>query len=97
MLIAFRIVYFLLFILLAGCVGSSKNIDSNLQKENAKPFALSAKEKTWLASHPNIKLAPDPEFVPIEYFDENGNYRGIAADYLAHVEKNYESNSKLYV
>lgn len=85
--IVFRTVYAALFVLIVGCVGSSKNIKSELSQENGKSFFLSSKEKNWLASHPNIKLAPDPDFIPIEYFDENGNYKSIAADYIALVEK----------
>jgi ABC-type amino acid transport substrate-binding protein len=87
MQIVLRATYLAIFILIAGCVGSSKNIESELSQGNSKPFVLNAEEKAWLASHPNIKLAPDPEFIPIEYFDENGNYKGIAADYLALVEE----------
>ena len=83
----FRIVYLITLVLITGCAGSSKNIAPKLSQESDKPFFLSSQEKTWLASHPNIRLAPDPEFIPIEYFDENGNYKGIAADYLALVEK----------
>ncbi|MBF0259064.1 MAG: transporter substrate-binding domain-containing protein [Desulfamplus sp.] len=43
--------------------------------------ALTDHEKAWLEAHPVIRLAPDPEFKPIEFFDQNGNYSGIAADY----------------
>lgn len=31
--------------------------------------------------------APDPDFPPVEYYDEKGLYRGIAADYIALIEK----------
>ncbi len=83
----FRTIYLALFIFIAGCVNPSKNIEPENSSETAKPFALNSEEKSWLASHPNIKLAPDPDFIPIEYFDENGNYKGIAADYLALIEE----------
>ncbi|MBF0469730.1 MAG: transporter substrate-binding domain-containing protein, partial [Desulfamplus sp.] len=48
---------------------------------------LSDHEKAWLDAHPVIRLAPDPEFRPIEFFDRNGNYSGIAADYARLVEE----------
>ncbi|WP_222424079.1 transporter substrate-binding domain-containing protein [Desulfamplus magnetovallimortis] len=48
---------------------------------------LTDHEKKWLQAHPVIRLAPDPEFKPIEFFDENGNYSGIAADYARLLEK----------
>lgn len=48
---------------------------------------LTQEEQSWLAEHPAIRLAPDPQFLPIEYFDEQGQYVGIAADYIALIEK----------
>lgn len=48
---------------------------------------LTTRESEWLAAHPDITIAPDPNYPPIEYFDENGEYRGIAADYIALIEK----------
>ncbi len=51
------------------------------------PEFLSKKEKKWLSEHPSINLAPDPEFLPIEYIDGQGNYKGIAADYIHLLEK----------
>ncbi len=49
--------------------------------------ALTAEERAWLADHPEIRLAPDPDFPPIEFIDDDGNYQGIAADYAALVER----------
>jgi len=43
---------------------------------------LSERERAWLAEHPQVRVAPDPEYRPIEFFDEQGDYRGLAADYL---------------
>jgi diguanylate cyclase (GGDEF)-like protein/PAS domain S-box-containing protein len=48
---------------------------------------LSEEERTWITEHPVITVAPDPDFPPIEYFDENGEYQGLAADYLALIEQ----------
>jgi len=48
---------------------------------------LNADELEWLKEHPKIRLAPDPDFPPVEYLDNNGRYRGIAADFIALIEK----------
>ncbi|MRS02416.1 PAS domain S-box protein, partial [bacterium] len=48
---------------------------------------LTSAEKTWLKAHPIIRLAPDPDFPPTEFFDANGNHRGIAADYTDLLQK----------
>lgn len=43
---------------------------------------LTPDETAWLKEHPVIRIAPDPEFPPIEWFDVNGVYRGITADFM---------------
>jgi|GEM_PF-2573167 len=48
---------------------------------------LTDEEKAWLAQHPTILLAPDPDFAPVEFFDRQGVYRGIAADFIAVLER----------
>jgi len=44
---------------------------------------LTPTERNWL-NHLNRELihAPDPSFPPMEFFDKNDIYQGIAADYL---------------
>lgn len=48
---------------------------------------LDVAESKWLQNHPVLRLAPDPEFKPIEYFDEAGNYQGIAAENIRLLEQ----------
>ena len=60
---------------------------SSLCAEKSPGLKLTAEERAWIKEHPVVRLAPDPDFAPIEYFDENGNYRGIAADFVALLEK----------
>lgn len=50
-------------------------------------ISLTPGEQAWLAEHPVIRLAPDPDFPPIEFIDADGQYQGIAADYAALVER----------
>jgi len=40
-------------------------------------------ELVFMKEHPVIRLGVDPGFVPFEFIDEDGEYKGIAADYLA--------------
>ncbi len=51
------------------------------------PPVFTDAERSWLAGHPVIRLAPDPEFKPIEYFDSDGFYQGLAADHVRLLEK----------
>jgi two-component system sensor histidine kinase/response regulator len=39
-------------------------------------------ELTFMEEHPVIRLGVDPGFVPFEFIDKDGEYKGIAADYL---------------
>ncbi len=39
-------------------------------------------EIAFIEGHPVIRLGVDPGFVPFEFVDEHGQYKGITADYL---------------
>ena len=43
---------------------------------------LTVEEQAWLAEHPTLRIAPDPDFPPLEFFDEQGRYQGLVADYM---------------
>jgi len=66
-------------LLFHGLVYSSTALSAEL--------VLSAEEKQWLADHPIIRLSPDPAFAPIEEVTDNGEYVGMAADYMELIEK----------
>ena len=48
---------------------------------------LTAEERAWLDSRPGIRFAPAPNYPPVEFFDEDGQYRGITADFVALMEE----------
>ncbi|MBP1754597.1 MAG: sensor histidine kinase [Firmicutes bacterium] len=43
---------------------------------------FTSEEKAFIKEHPTIHLGVDPEFVPYEFIDSDGVYKGIAADYI---------------
>lgn len=43
---------------------------------------LTQEEKDFIAEHPVIYLGIDPNFVPYEFIDTDGEYKGISADYV---------------
>jgi ABC-type amino acid transport substrate-binding protein len=43
---------------------------------------LSEAEKAWLANHPEIRLGVDPSWPPFEQKTPDGEYAGIASDYV---------------
>jgi ABC-type amino acid transport substrate-binding protein len=43
---------------------------------------LTEAETDWLKEHPVIRIAPDPDFPPIEWFNKDKIYQGITADLM---------------
>ncbi|OQX37013.1 MAG: hypothetical protein B0D84_00965, partial [Candidatus Sedimenticola endophacoides] len=54
---------------------------------NQNTAILTPREQEWLREHASIRLAPNPDAPPIEFFHETGTYRGLAADFIALLEK----------
>ncbi|MEA4929453.1 MAG: transporter substrate-binding domain-containing protein [Candidatus Limiplasma sp.] len=50
-------------------------------------IAWSQEELDFMAAHPDIRLGVDPTFVPYEFIDTDGVYKGIAADYIELISK----------
>ncbi|WP_051310812.1 transporter substrate-binding domain-containing protein [Zooshikella ganghwensis] len=55
--------------------------------DEVSPLELSEEEKEWLHNHPVITFTGDPGYPPFETVDENGDYQGVAADYIKILEK----------
>ena len=49
---------------------------------------LTEKERTWLQKNEGkIRLGPDPNAPPLDFFNEKGEYKGLTADYVRLIEK----------
>ncbi len=81
-----RIAYPVSVLVLSACLCSGLAAHADL--------LLTRPEQAWLKAHPVIRFAVDPDFVPFEWVTENGEYRGMAADYLALVEKKLDVHFK---
>lgn len=53
----------------------------------APKFILTDGEKAWLKEHPVVRIAPNPNFVPIEFYGEKDTYQGLAADIVRLIEQ----------
>jgi signal transduction histidine kinase len=87
-----NICIFLTFLLASQIIpvwGEEKNPASKMKVN------LTAEERTWLQEHPEIRLSPDPDFLPIEFIDESGKYTGIAADYISLLEEKLQIRFKI--
>ncbi len=82
----------LLIIVLAGSTSILHATDVKMPGISATPsnagpttsatVTLSPEEKSYLAKLGAITICPDPDWVPYEFMDSQGNYTGIAADLL---------------
>ncbi len=50
-------------------------------------LGLSDEEKAWLKKHPVIRFTGDPSWMPKEAFTSNGDYVGMASDYLRLIQQ----------
>ncbi len=57
-----------------------------LDKLDSTPFVLTQNEKNWIETHPIIKVGVDRDYAPYEWL-ENGEYKGVAIDYMKRIEK----------
>lgn len=49
---------------------------------NTPAIVLTPEEEAFIKAHPEIRLGVDPKFVPFEFIDTDGEYKGITADYI---------------
>ena len=68
----------LALLVLAMAAGPSRAVDE---------LPLTTQERAWLEERDVIRVGPDPSGPPLEFIDEDGVYRGIAADYAALLEE----------
>lgn len=47
-----------------------------------EPLPLSLEEAKWVEQHPVVRLVINDDMAPLAFFDEQGRFRGIAADVL---------------
>ncbi len=76
------------FALLAGiCWISPAHSSHQVLPGVSRDLQLTNQEISWLKAHPVIRIAPDPDFPPVEFINQSGIYKGIAADFITLLEK----------
>lgn len=55
--------------------------------EMSLQLRLSEADRKWLKENPKLTFAGDPSWLPLEGFDDSGNYIGVVADYIAIIER----------
>ncbi len=78
---SYRVYNIILWITILFNVGIAFGTESGFRA------TLAPEEIAWLNAHPVIRFTSDPDFTPVEFIDDKGQYTGIAADYLALLSK----------
>lgn len=72
-----------LLLLFCGNLSATAGNVSADNPDQENELGLTQAELDFLAEHPEIRLGVDPTYIPYEFFDSDGVYKGIAADYIA--------------
>ncbi|MBN1141941.1 MAG: transporter substrate-binding domain-containing protein [Deltaproteobacteria bacterium] len=56
-------------------------------RDRHKGIYLTEAEQAWIREHPVVTVAGDPLRAPVSFFNKNGDYSGILADYLALIQE----------
>ena len=71
-----------------GLVSKNADLDNFLFESFEKPaMAFSQEEETYLAERKTIRFCVDPNWMPFEAIDNNGNLVGMSADFIPMIEK----------
>lgn len=65
---------------------SQSELPAESEVINNQKLEFTPDELKWLSSNMLLRLAPDPFFPPVEFFDSGNVYSGIAADYMKLLE-----------
>ncbi len=50
--------------------------------QNGARIRLTTEEKAWINDHPSVRVGVGVAFPPIQYIDTDGQFKGMASDYL---------------
>ena len=57
-------------------------VDEIIEKKDSVLDRLSPEDLAWIGSHRVVIVGVDPNFYPLEMFDERGRYTGLGGDYM---------------
>jgi diguanylate cyclase (GGDEF)-like protein/PAS domain S-box-containing protein len=70
--------------------GDSASVHNETGEKPDKYYEVfTEKERKWLENNPRIRFAPAPNYPPVEFFDEDGTYRGITADFIQLIREEF--------
>lgn len=70
-----------------GLISHSYNLDGFVFQQISSALKLSNEEREFLQANPVLRMGNDTNWAPFEYLDQNGEYKGLAADYIDLISK----------
>ena len=68
-------------VFLSGLIALHGYTDASPQET----LALSDQEKRWLVAHPVVRVGVDGDYAPYSFFDKQGRFQGVAAEFSTRV------------
>ena len=82
MIVLFSLLLFLVPLSAHSALASTLTTD---EAQTTSQALFNEQEREWLSQNPTITFAGDPDFAPVEFINEQGEYAGIVADMLDYV------------
>ncbi|WP_051145138.1 diguanylate cyclase [Thiomicrorhabdus sp. Kp2] len=66
-------------------INNKLDFSQGIYHEEIHQLTFSQQEVTWLKKHPTVKVAIDPNWAPIDFVTDKGEYQGIANEYFKYL------------
>ena len=76
-----KIIFIILFVIIFL-------IGLTFYNQNTNKIYWTKEEINFMKKHSLVTLAPDPNFAPIEFLDENGEFKGLVSEYVDYINQN---------
>ncbi|QKI89324.1 diguanylate cyclase [Thiomicrorhabdus xiamenensis] len=63
------------------------DLSEGIYQPQISKLSFTAQEEAWIEAHPVLKLGIDPEWFPIDFVDENGQFSGISSELFHYIEE----------
>lgn len=80
---------------LFGLIQKDINLDEVIYSGMKEHVVLTSEEREYLDKKQKITMCIDPNWMPFEHFNQNGNYEGMSADYYKLFEKKLSTHFKV--
>lgn len=66
-------------------INNKLDFSKSIYQQETDKLVFTQKEIDWIKAHPQIKVAIDPDWAPIDFVNKKGEYQGIANEYFTYI------------